>query len=81
MYKPRPVPLSDFVANFSNSRGNISESIPIPVSCILIVIAWSLYFSIDILISPFYVNLDALPKRLKITCCILFLSAKVNIFD
>jgi hypothetical protein len=31
MNKPKPVPpLSDFVANFVNNLGNISESIPIP---------------------------------------------------
>ena len=36
MYKPRPVPLSDIVADFSNRHGNISESMPVPVSYILI---------------------------------------------
>jgi hypothetical protein len=32
---PIPVPLSDFVANFENNLGKISESIPLPVSFIL----------------------------------------------
>jgi len=32
MNNPSPVPLSDFVANFVNSLGNISGSIPLPVS-------------------------------------------------
>ena len=34
---PSPVPLKDFVANFVNSLGNISGSIPVPVSFILTV--------------------------------------------
>src|SRR6266487_4701693 len=35
--KPSPIPglLSDFVANFENNLGKISESIPLPVSFIL----------------------------------------------
>jgi hypothetical protein len=37
--KPIPVPLSDFIANFVNNLGNISESIPEPVSLMLTVIA------------------------------------------
>jgi hypothetical protein len=32
IYNPKPVPSEDFVANFSNSLGNISELIPVPVS-------------------------------------------------
>jgi hypothetical protein len=36
MKRPSPVPLVvDFVANFANSLGNISGSIPVPVSLIL----------------------------------------------
>jgi hypothetical protein len=34
---PNPVPLSDFVANFVNNLGNISESIPEPVSFTLTI--------------------------------------------
>jgi hypothetical protein len=30
-FKPNPVPVSDFVSNFSKSRGNISLSIPFPL--------------------------------------------------
>jgi hypothetical protein len=33
--KPSPVPLDDFETNFSNSLGNMSESIPEPVSMML----------------------------------------------
>src|SRR5215211_2702507 len=33
--KPSPVPLDDFETNFSNSLGNMSESIPEPVSLML----------------------------------------------
>jgi hypothetical protein len=33
--KPNPVPLDDFETNFSNSLGNMSESIPEPVSMML----------------------------------------------
>ena len=32
IYKPSPVPFSDFDANFSNSLGIISRSMPLPVS-------------------------------------------------
>jgi hypothetical protein len=39
---PKPVPESDFVANFVNNLGNISESIPVPASLILTIIALSL---------------------------------------
>jgi hypothetical protein len=38
MKRPSPVPAVDFVANFVNSLGNISESIPWPVSDILTTI-------------------------------------------
>jgi len=40
--RPSPVPAVDFVANFVNSLGNISESIPAPVSDIFTTI--SLFF-------------------------------------
>ncbi len=32
MNKPKPVPVTDFVANFANNLGIISGSIPVPVS-------------------------------------------------
>ena len=35
IYKPKPKPDSDLVANLVNSRGSISESIPVPLSFIL----------------------------------------------
>jgi len=39
MKRPSPVPAVDFVANFVNSLGNISESMPGPVSVILTTIS------------------------------------------
>ena len=39
MKRPSPVPVVDFVANFVNSLGNISESMPMPVSLILTTIS------------------------------------------
>jgi hypothetical protein len=38
IYGPRPVPWKDFDANFVNSLGNISESIPLPLSLTVIII-------------------------------------------
>jgi hypothetical protein len=35
IYNPRPVPLKDLLENFVNSLGNISGSIPEPLSSIL----------------------------------------------
>jgi hypothetical protein len=46
MYKPSPVPEKDFEANLENNLGNISESIPWPVSCMLII-ASLLPFTLD----------------------------------
>lgn len=68
MYNPNPVPLSDFVANLVNSLGSISESIPLPVSFIFIIISWlfSLFIAI-IFIEPCLVNLIALSSKLEIT--------------
>jgi hypothetical protein len=37
IYKPKPVPFSDFVVNFENNLGSISESIPTPVSFTVII--------------------------------------------
>ncbi len=89
MYNPKPVPLSDFVANFSNSRGKTSGSIPFPVSLILIdtnslsfvfslLLIISMNFSVLIVITPYSVNFKAFPNKLESTCCILFLSAYTN---
>jgi hypothetical protein len=46
MYKPSPIPMSDFVANFVNNFDNISGSIPVPVSIILITTKSLLSFSL-----------------------------------
>ena len=40
MNNPSPVPFVDFVANLVNNLGNISLSIPWPVSFILTVTCW-----------------------------------------
>jgi hypothetical protein len=67
--KPNPVPLSDFVANFVNNLGNISESIPDPVSLMLTRTSLLLSFfstTMDIVPSSF-VNFIALSNRLEIT--------------
>ena len=40
IYRPRPVPWKDFDANFVNSLGKISESIPWPLSLTVIIIPW-----------------------------------------
>jgi hypothetical protein len=53
MNNPNPVPDSDFVANFVNSLGIISGSIPLPLSLTLIVIA--------LLSCPFFVVMDMIP--------------------
>jgi hypothetical protein len=37
IYNPNPVPLSDFLVNFVNNLGNISGSMPVPVSSIVII--------------------------------------------
>jgi len=34
---PNPVPSKDFVANFENSLGKISQSMPVPLSFILTI--------------------------------------------
>ncbi len=54
-----PVPVVDFVANFVNSLGNISESMPWPVSVILTTISLVLGTTV-ILTVPSSVNLIAL---------------------
>ena len=74
--KPSPVPLDDFETNFSNSLGNMSESIPEPVSLmltittsLLVLVLLSFFFSTttDIVPSSSFVNLIALSNRLEIT--------------
>jgi hypothetical protein len=86
--RPSPVPAKDFVANFENSLGNISGSIPEPLSLILIMalllsflslllsLLLLLLFKLDIInIVPPGVDLIAFDRRLDITCDILILSA------
>jgi hypothetical protein len=64
MNRPSPVPVLDFVANFVNSLGNISESMPGPVSVILTTI--SLVFGTGVILTvPSSVNLIALLRSLK----------------
>ena len=73
MYKPKPVPLSDFVANLQNKRGKISGWIPLPVSSTL-TITLLFVFSIFIFINPSSVNYNALLNKLLTTWLILSLS-------
>ena len=63
---PNPVPEFDFVVNFVNSLGNISGSMPVPVSLIPMTMS-PLFFSVIILIVPSFVNFTALLSRLEIT--------------
>ena len=66
MKRPSPVPAVDFVANFVKSLGNISESMPGPVSVILTTI--SLMFGTAVILTvPSSVNLIALLRRFEIT--------------
>jgi hypothetical protein len=69
MNNPNPVPFSDFVANFVNNLGIISEAIPIPVSFILTITLWSssLFSSKLSDIVPSLVNLTALFNKFQIT--------------
>jgi hypothetical protein len=62
------VPEDDLVANFVNSLGSISGSIPWPISFILTTISES-FFSVRKNMVPFsfVVNLTAFNKRLEIT--------------
>src|SRR5712692_5917700 len=78
MNKPNPVPLSDFVTNFENKRGNISGSIPGPVSFTL-TRTLSSVLNASIEITPSEVNFIAFLRRFKITCVILPLSASTKI--
>lgn len=78
MYSPNPVPWNDFVVNFVKRFGNISSSIPIPVSLILAMIMsifWSIAFSILIDIFPsLKINFIELLIKFEMTWPILFLS-------
>ena len=66
MKRPSPVPVVDFVANFVNSLGNISESMPVTSIAYthnnLIVICMQLRLTV-----PSFVNLIALLRRFEIT--------------
>ena len=82
MNRPSPVPISDLVANFENSLGNISGSIPVAVS-LTETVTWLFSLSHVIAIeiessAVFLENLIALFNRLEITWLILYLSAWIN---
>ncbi len=69
---PKPVPpaVGDLVANFVKSFGNISESIPVPVSFMLtITLLLLLIFFVPTItvMLPSFVKLIALFKRLEMT--------------
>ena len=78
IYNPKPKPSKDFVINFENILGNISDSIPVPVSLtvtnaydllllLMLLVLLLSFFSIETNISPSLVNFIALLKRLEIT--------------
>ena len=75
MYNPRPLPPnSDFVVNFENSLGNISGSIPVPLSLIFTDIhsfSYLSFFTFSKIISIFasspVVNFAAFLIKLLIT--------------
>lgn len=77
------LPEKDLEANLEKSVGNISGSIPVPVSIIL-TFTWLSLSSEIMCIFPFppllvdLVNLAALSKRLEITCVSLPLSASTK---
>jgi hypothetical protein len=54
MYKPRPVPVSDFVANFSNNLGNIWGSITLPSYFIRNTTNFYLSLLLFLLLSQFF---------------------------
>ena len=66
MNNPKPVPVVDVVANFVNSLGSISGSIPAPVSLMLITISLS-FCSVTTFMVPSFVNFTALASKLEIT--------------
>jgi hypothetical protein len=58
MKRPSPVPMVDIVANLVNSIGNISESMPEPVSDILTTISSLLDTTVLVILTvPSFVNL------------------------
>src|SRR5215216_4289817 len=89
IYKPKPVPVSDLVANFENNRGRISGSMPVPVSLTLTMTSSSssllllllFLLSTSTVIVPSLVNLTALLIKLEMTCESLFLSASTVIWS
>ena len=69
MKRPSPVPVLDLVvvvANLVNSLGNISESMPEPVSFMLTTISL-LFGTTAVVMVPSFVNLIALLRRFEIT--------------
>jgi hypothetical protein len=64
--RPSPVPVVDFVANFVNSLGNISESMPVPVS-VMLTITSSIFDTAAAVTVPSFVNLTALLKKFEMT--------------
>jgi hypothetical protein len=62
MNKPKPVPVSDFVANLVNNLESISGSMPVPVSLTLITTRMSFFSAVVIMIPSSFVNLMALLK-------------------
>src|SRR5215204_1620721 len=90
IYKPKPVPVSDLVANFENNRGRISGSMPVPVSLTLTMTSLSSLSSLLFLLLlllfllstskvmvPSLVNLIALFIKLERTYESLFLSTLI----
>ncbi len=64
MKRPSPVPVVDLVANFVNSLGNISESMPGPVSVIVTTISL-LFGTVAAVTVPSFVNLISYSEDLK----------------
>src|ERR671923_2596456 len=92
IYKPKPVPVSDLVANFENNRGRISESMPVPVSLTLTIMSSLLLLLFLLLLllfllstatvmMPSLVNLTALLIKLERTWESLFLSASIAMWS
>jgi len=82
---PRPVPFPDVLANFENSFGVISVSIPEPLSFTttitsrMLLSLLTIFSCSEIDIVPSFVNLIALASRLEITWFSLSLSASIII--
>jgi integrase len=69
MNNPIPVPPGEFVANFENSFGLISGSIPEPVSLILTIACLSFFCVLIVMLLPacLVVNFIAFPNKFDIT--------------